>query len=125
MFFGCGECFCFGCAVRLATFLTKGYNLGYNLGYNFFLAKRFYRSYICENDKPDMRKRELLKIRDKRMVQKFHELYDIKRMRIDDVLKELEEEWFFLDSNYIYSRIFYDEENNAYYQQLLGKNAKS
>ena len=49
----------------------------------------------------------------------FHELYDVKRKRMDDVLRELSEEHFFLDTNYIYARIFYDEENYSYYNELL------
>lgn len=66
-----------------------------------------------------MRKRDLIAKRDRRMVQKFFELYDVKRKRMDDVLKELSEEHFYLDAQYIYSRIFYCEENNAYYNELL------
>lgn len=66
-----------------------------------------------------MRKRDLIKKRDQQMVQKFHELYDVKRKRMDDVLKELSENVFFLNESYIYSRIFYCEENNAYYNELL------
>lgn len=58
------------------------------------------------------------------MVEKFHELYDIKRNRIDDVLIELSEDWFFLDKDYIYSRIFYCKENCAYYNQLLSSATK-
>lgn len=70
-----------------------------------------------------MRKRELIHKRDRCIVQKFYELYDVKRMRMDDVLKELSENHFYLDPNYIYARIFYTEENNAYYNELLS-NAK-
>lgn len=66
-----------------------------------------------------MRKRDLIKKRDQQMVQKFHELYDVKRKRMDDVLKELSENVFFLNEEYIYSRIFYCHENNAYYNELL------
>ncbi|MBS2099175.1 hypothetical protein [Carboxylicivirga linearis] len=66
-----------------------------------------------------MRKTELKKKRDKKMVEKFYELYDIKRKRMDDVLQELSEDYFFLDTNYIYSRIFYCKENSAYYNELL------
>lgn len=56
------------------------------------------------------------------MVQRFYELYDVKRKRMDDVLTELSENVFFLDKNYIYSRIFYCEENNTYYNELITKN---
>lgn len=66
-----------------------------------------------------MRKRDLIAKRDRRMVQKFFELYDVKRKRMDDVLKELSEEHFYLDAQYIYARIFYCDENNAYYNELL------
>lgn len=55
------------------------------------------------------------------MVEKFYELHDVKRKRMDDVLKELSEEFFFLDENYIYSRIFYCPDNNTYYNSLLNK----
>ncbi len=69
-----------------------------------------------------MRDKDLKYKRDKRMVKKFHELYDIKRMRLDDVLKELSENWFYLTPDYIYGRIFYDKENNDYYEKLLNNN---
>lgn len=66
-----------------------------------------------------MRKRDLIDKRDKCMVRKFHELYDVKRRRMDDVLHELSQDYFFLDEQYIYSRIFYCEKNNALYNELL------
>lgn len=66
-----------------------------------------------------MRSSELKKIRDKRMVEKFHQLHDVERVRIDDVLKQLSVKWFFLTEDYIYGRIFYHKENNAYYNELL------
>lgn len=66
-----------------------------------------------------MRDKELIKRRDKAIVDKFHELYNVKRRRIDDVLKELSENYFYLDSNYIYARIFYDKQNNEYYNSLV------
>ncbi len=69
-----------------------------------------------------MRNSELKKKRDKRMVEKFHQLYDIERKRIDDVLLDLSENYFFLDKDYIYSRIFYCKENCAYYNELLESN---
>ncbi len=56
------------------------------------------------------------------MVEKFHELYDVKRKRIDDVLHEMEWNHFFLDKDYIYSRIFYCKENCDYYNELLNAN---
>lgn len=66
-----------------------------------------------------MRNNDLKKKRDKRIVEKFYELYDLKRLRMDDVLEELSENYFFLDANYIYSLIFYSKENNEYYNKLL------
>lgn len=68
-----------------------------------------------------MRNSELKKIRDRRIVEKFHELYDMKRNRMDDVLKDLSEKYFFLDPTYIYARIFYCAENCKYYNELLNK----
>lgn len=68
-----------------------------------------------------MRKKELIKNRDKAIVEKFHELYDVKRMRMDDVLKVLSERYFYLDPDYIYARIFYCKDNSAYYDRLLEK----
>lgn len=66
-----------------------------------------------------MRNPDLKRKRDRRLVKKFYELYDVKRRRMDDVLKELSEEHFYLDVDYIYSRIFYNKENKTYYEQLL------
>lgn len=66
-----------------------------------------------------MRDGELIKKRDKAIVDKFHELYDVKRKRLDDVLKELSDSHFYLDKNYIYARIFYNKENNKYYHSLI------
>jgi hypothetical protein len=66
-----------------------------------------------------MRRKELKEKRDREIVKKFYELYDKKRMRMDDVLKELSEKHFFLDTNYIYSIIFYNKENNDYYNHLI------
>lgn len=68
-----------------------------------------------------MRDKALKEKRDKRMVKKFHELYNAKRMRIDDVLEELSKEHFFLTTEYIYNRIFYNKENNEYYESLLSE----
>lgn len=67
------------------------------------------------------RRKDLTAKRDKAIVEKFYELYDKKRMRMDDVLDKLENEFFFLDSTYIYSRIFYNRDNSKYYDTLLAK----
>jgi hypothetical protein len=68
-----------------------------------------------------LRNPELKKARDKKIVEKFHELFDIKRMRMDDVLEELSEKHFFLDTKYIYSQIFYNKENYKYYNELTSE----
>ncbi|MFV0505867.1 MAG: hypothetical protein ACK5L5_04040 [Bacteroidales bacterium] len=49
----------------------------------------------------------------------FYELYDVKRMRIDDALKELSEKRFYLKVDYIYKLIFYTPKNKEYYEQLV------
>lgn len=69
-----------------------------------------------------MRSAVLKQKRDRRLVEMFYELYDLKRKRMDDVLKELSENHFFLDADYIYSRIFYCKENHEYYNELLNSN---
>jgi len=68
-----------------------------------------------------MRRKELIQVRDRAIVNKFHELHDVKRIRMDDVLKELSEKHFYIDSDYIYKRIFYIKENNDYYNSLNTK----
>jgi hypothetical protein len=67
-----------------------------------------------------MNKQERIDKRNELIVRKFHELYDLKRMRIDDVLEELETKHFFLDAKYIHSIIFYNKRWNDYYESLLG-----
>lgn len=69
-----------------------------------------------------MRSTDLKKKRDRRLVEKFYELYDIKRMRMDDVLTELSENYFFIKPEYIYNIIFYNEENTEYYNKLISNN---
>lgn len=65
------------------------------------------------------RRKDLTSIRNKKIVEKFHELYDKKRMRMDDVLYKLSTEHFFLDKDYIYSLIFYNKKNKEYYYSLF------
>lgn len=65
-----------------------------------------------------MRNKELTQLRDKRLVDRFYQLYDIQRMRLDDVLNVLSRKEFYLDSNYIYKRIFYHNGNHRYYDSL-------
>jgi hypothetical protein len=68
-----------------------------------------------------MRKKELIEKRDRAIVTQFHLMYDVKRMRMDDVLKQLSEEQFYLDPEYIYSLVFYKKENNDFYNLLVEK----
>lgn len=66
-----------------------------------------------------MRRKNLINERDKRLVEKFHELHDVKRIRMDDVLEMLGEQVFFLDPQYVYKLIFYNEQNRNYYYRLV------
>lgn len=66
-----------------------------------------------------MRKSDLTIARDKRMVELFHQLYNVQRIRLDDVLHQLSSEVFFLSADYIYKRIFYHKENLQYYDSLV------
>jgi len=59
-------------------------------------------------------------MRDKRMVEVYHQLSDIKRMKSEDVLRVMEQEIFFIDAKHIYKTIFYNKDNQAYYDRLLG-----
>ena len=65
-----------------------------------------------------MRNKKLIRERDKAIVEEFFKLHDQQRMRMDDALEKLSKEHFYLDANYIYSRIFYNRENNDYYNSL-------
>ena len=65
-----------------------------------------------------MRNSELTTARDKKMVEMFHQLYNVQRIRLDDVLEQLSTHVFFLSSYYIYKRIFYHKENLQYYDSL-------
>lgn len=65
-----------------------------------------------------MRNSELTTARDKKMVEMFYQLYDVQRIRLDDVLEKLSTEVFFLSSDYIYKRIFYHKDNLLYYDSL-------
>lgn len=65
-----------------------------------------------------MRNSELTTVRDKKMVEMFHQLYNVQRIRLDDVLEQLSTQVFFLSSDYIYKRIFYHKENLQYYDSL-------
>lgn len=57
-------------------------------------------------------------MRDRKLVEKFYQLYDVKRIRLEDVLFRMSHEIFFLDTNYIYKRIFYIPDNLSYYERL-------
>jgi len=65
-----------------------------------------------------MRNPEMTKMRDRKLVEKFYQLYDVKRIRLEDVLFWMSHEIFFLDTNYIYKRIFYIPDNLSYYERL-------
>lgn len=65
-----------------------------------------------------MRNSELTKIRDRKMVEMFYDLYDVKRVRLDDVLEHLSKKVFFLSTDYIYKRIFYNTSNFSYYEEI-------
>ena len=65
------------------------------------------------------RRTDLRKLRDKKIVEVFHQLSDIERMKIDDAYTLMEQEIFFIDSSYIHKLIFYNKENKEYYQKLL------
>ncbi len=67
------------------------------------------------------RRTDLPPIRDKRLIEVYHYLSDIQRMRSDDVLHIMEQELFFVDAKYIYKVIFYNKQNQSYYEQLLAK----
>ena len=71
-----------------------------------------------------MRNTEMTRLRDRKMVETFHQLYDIKRIRLDDVLSQMSLKMFFLDANYIYKRIFYVNENMDYYEKLKENRSK-
>lgn len=66
-----------------------------------------------------MRNTDLKNKRDKRIVETFYKLYDVQRLRMDDVLHTLSEDIFFLSVDYIYNIIFYTKENKEYYDQLV------
>ncbi|MFV0505868.1 MAG: hypothetical protein ACK5L5_04045 [Bacteroidales bacterium] len=78
------------------------------------LASAKYDVQLC-----GMRDHKLKIKRNQRIVEMFHEMYDKKRMRLDDVLEQLSEEYFFLTTDYIYAIVFYNEDGKAYYNQLL------
>ena len=65
-----------------------------------------------------MRNVELTTVRDKKMVEMFHQLYNVQRIRLDDVLEQLSTQVFFLSADYIYKRIFYHKDNLQYYDSL-------
>ncbi|MPM08721.1 hypothetical protein SDC9_55035 [bioreactor metagenome] len=65
------------------------------------------------------RRADLRPLRDKKIVEVFHKLSDIDRMKLEDALLVMEQEIFFIDAKYIYAIIFYDKTNRAYYDTLL------
>lgn len=82
--------------------------------------------YFCIiNNELVMRNTDLTEKRDRKMVEMFYQLYDVKRLRLDDVLRDLSEKMFFLDQDYIYKRIFYISSNQQYYDSLKSKKGGS
>ena len=67
-----------------------------------------------------MKRADLLKKRDVKLVETFYQLYDVKRLRIDDVLKELSNK-FFITENTVFRIIFRNKENQAYYDMIKSK----
>ena len=67
-----------------------------------------------------MKRADLLKKRDVKLVETFYQLYDVKRLRIDDVLKELSNK-FFITENTVFRIIFRNKENQAYYDMIKTK----
>ncbi len=64
-------------------------------------------------------KSDLLVARDRKMVEEFYNLHEVKRLRMDDVLLKLSEEIFFLSTTYIYKRIFSISDNRSYLDVLI------
>ena len=54
-----------------------------------------------------MRNPEMTKMRDRKLVEKFYQLYDVKRIRLEDVLFRMSHEIFFLDTISLSKRICY------------------
>lgn len=67
-----------------------------------------------------MKRADLLKKRDLKLVETFYQLYDVKRLRIDDVLKELSNK-FFITENTVFRIIFRNKENQAYYDMIKSR----
>ncbi len=71
-----------------------------------------------------MRKSERKNTRDKLIVESFYKLYDVEMLRMDKTLAQLSDEIFFLDPDYIYAVIFYNEKNKEYYDNLVNGTLK-
>lgn len=67
---------------------------------------------------------ELKELRDKRLIETFYLLYDLKRIRLDDVLTQMSREMFFLSESYIYKLIFYNNKNLLYYNLIKEQQRK-
>ena len=88
------------------------------IGYNFLLLKNKIAFYFCTNQL-QLRNSDRKNTRDKVIVEAFYKLYDVNRLRIDDVLAELANEIFFLDPDTVYAIVFYNKGNKEYYGQLV------
>ena len=71
------------------------------------------------------RKQVLIEKRNKAIVEKYYELFDVRRKRSDDVLRELSENIFYLDQKYIYAIIYYNKKYNEFYNNLVNKTTET
>jgi hypothetical protein len=66
----------------------------------------------------NMHRSERIKKRNEDLIKDFDDLYNRRRKRLDDVLKELSEKYFIAEDT-VYSLVFYNKENKQQYQALL------
>ncbi len=64
---------------------------------------------------PKGRNKKLIELRNKKLIQRYHYWYDIKRLRPDDVIRKLSEQEFFLSTQTIERIIL---ENRDYLERL-------
>jgi hypothetical protein len=66
----------------------------------------------------NMHRSELINKRNETLIKDFDDLYNRKRKRLDDVLKELSERYFIAEDT-VYSLVFYNKKNKQQYEALL------
>lgn len=76
------------------------------------------KKHIFATHQLHMNKKERIEARNRDLIRKFYELYDVKRIRLEDTILQLEKQ-FYIDKDYIYALIFYNKKNNQYYESLL------